>query len=213
MPSGVYPRKPKPLQSDAIFGRLTVVKFSHMSAKGDALFACMCSCGKTFVTQGTFLRCGSVISCGCARADTMTRHGHARGGTVTPEYKAWHSMHQRCENPIDRRYKNYGARGISVCAQWKTFDRFLDDMGKKPSKHLSLERNDNMKGYSPSNCCWATAQKQAQNTRRTKLSPEKIRDIRIRRSKGQSLRSIAKIYDVTHSTIHAVLAGEFWSNV
>jgi hypothetical protein len=74
-------------------------------------------------------------------------------------------MLQRCTNPKARGYKDYGGRGIKVCARWKKFDNFLADMGRRP-KGTSLDRFPNPNGnYEKRNCRWAT-RKQQQNNRR-----------------------------------------------
>jgi hypothetical protein len=77
------------------------------------------------------------------------------------------SMRQRCENPNDLAYKNYGGRGISICERWKTFENFAADMGAMPDDH-SLERIDVNGNYEPSNCRWATDLEQSRNTRKTR---------------------------------------------
>jgi hypothetical protein len=74
-------------------------------------------------------------------------------------------MWKRCTNPKSKSFKNYGGRGIKVCARWKDFSLFLKDMGAKPAPELTLERIDNNKGYSPSNCTWATKSAQRKNQR------------------------------------------------
>ncbi len=84
----------------------------------------------------------------------------------TVEYSAWCSMKARCGTQSHKSYANYGGRGISVCPEWLTsFDKFLQDMGLRPSKLYSLERLDNDKGYFPSNCRWATRADQNTNKR------------------------------------------------
>lgn len=73
-------------------------------------------------------------------------------------------MRQRCENPNNSRYADYGGRGIRVCKRWADFRNFIADMGKKP-EGSSLDRRNNDGDYKPSNCRWATAKQQANNRR------------------------------------------------
>lgn len=98
-----------------------------------------------------------------------TKHNNARDGLQTPEYKAWSGMKQRCYSPRCRSYRNYGARGITVCDRWRdSFENFLADMGRKPAANLSIDRIDNDGNYEPGNCRWATWTQQANNTRRSR---------------------------------------------
>jgi hypothetical protein len=78
-------------------------------------------------------------------------------------------MLERCGNPKNKRFKDYGARGIVVCERWKVFADFLSDIGRKPSRDHSIERVDNDKGYAPDNAIWATNREQTRNTRRNVL--------------------------------------------
>jgi hypothetical protein len=73
-------------------------------------------------------------------------------------------MLNRCCNENNPRYPDYGGRGIRVCKRWHQYENFLEDMGRKPPRTF-LERRNNNKNYSPSNCYWATAQQQAWNKR------------------------------------------------
>jgi hypothetical protein len=96
------------------------------------------------------------------------RHGHRRKGKTTSEYSVWMKMRSRCNNERCPAYKDYGARGIKVCARWDVFELFMLDMGPRPAG-LSLDRIDNDKGYEPSNCRWATMKQQQRNRRDNRI--------------------------------------------
>lgn len=99
---------------------------------------------------------------------TTLSHGHARDGAISKTYGVWKSMRHRCRNKNDPNYHHYGGRGITVCERWNSFENFLADMGEKPDG-LTLEREDNDRGYGPDNCRWASWSDQHRNTRHNRM--------------------------------------------
>lgn len=88
--------------------------------------------------------------------------------TNTPTYHSWQSMKKRCKNPTDKRYDQYGGRGITYSEKWEKFEGFLEDMGVKPQGRYSLDRIDVNLGYFKENCRWATDMEQANNKRNSR---------------------------------------------
>lgn len=89
-----------------------------------------------------------------------------RGATKAhPLYDVYWNMMSRCKNPNNKRYANYGGRGIKVCQRWDSEDgflRFVEDMGARPPE-MTLDRIDNDGNYEPNNTRWADKYTQAGN--------------------------------------------------
>jgi hypothetical protein len=88
--------------------------------------------------------------------------------TKTPEYRAWQGMRARCLYNKAPQYKDYGGRGITICERWNSFENFLADMGNRPDKNYSIERENVNGNYEPWNCVWADWNTQARNRRNTR---------------------------------------------
>lgn len=138
---------------DCVFGDLVVVR--DISSQKKRKYKCQCF--KTGLFRNV-LQC-DLLSGKVRDIGSKMNHGMSR----TPEYMVWESMVSRCGNKKDTAYKNYGAKGVTVCDRWQKFIFFYRDMGKRPTAKHSIERIDNKFGYTPLNCKWATRDEQNRN--------------------------------------------------
>ena len=120
---------------------------------------CACDCGSERIAMVGHFNTGSIKSCGCH----VVRHLNARPWKRTREYTSFHNMLARCHKPTNKRYKDYGAKGITVCSRWRDdFRNFLSDMGPCPDG-FTIDRIDNTKGYFPENCRWVSRKDNSAN--------------------------------------------------
>lgn len=169
------------------FGRLLVI-----SKQGEK-WLCRCDCGTEKPISGGHLRSGNVVSCGCYIKE-IAKNPKTHGATYTRASKIWVSMNQRCNNPKNSRYSDYGGRGIKVCDRWLKLENFIADMGQPPAG-MTLDRINNDLGYEPSNCRWATSIQQARNTSANRLVT--INGI------TKTLAEWCEIYDLKYQTAHS----------
>ena len=152
-----------------VFGDLTIIGPSKSQVVGFSRWLCVCVCGKKVDVIGSDLVSGNTKSCGCRRVRVSKVLHKKHGLSKSPEYQVWAGMIARCGNPKHEAYQYYGGRGISVCARWKSFEKFFEDIGKRPSARHLLERIDNDGNYGPRNVKWATRVEQGQNKRNNHL--------------------------------------------
>ena len=142
-------------------GMLIAIKMNGV-IKTRATWVCKCDCGSYRIVPSQELIRGTATSCGCRKYQHRIKHGQSRHRL----YDLWCSMFKRCYDKSATNYKYYGARGITVCDEWRDINVFLSDMEASYVEGLTLDRINNEKGYCKENCRWATTSEQNLNRRR-----------------------------------------------
>lgn len=155
--------------SNKRFGRLVVI--SRVPNKnGRPRWLCRCDCGSFCEVPSSALRSGNTRSCGCLQKDIASKNSTIHGDSKTRLYKIWACIKDRCTNPRNARYADYGGRGISVCDEWHTYIPFREwALSHGYADELSIDRADNNGSYCPENCRWVTRKEQARNKRNNRL--------------------------------------------
>jgi hypothetical protein len=154
--------------SGQVFGRLTVLSREKNGGGGHTRWRCGCACGNETVVQQSKLRSGNTSSCGCLQKELVASRLSIHGGSGTRLYTIWSSMKDRCYNPNRAGFVDYGARGISICDEWRNdFTVFREwALVSGYSDRLSIDRVDVDGNYEPANCRWATDKQQRQENNR-----------------------------------------------
>jgi hypothetical protein len=154
------------------FSKLTILDYAGVGRRGIVLVNCKCDCGKIVAKPCSAVVRGKVKSCGCGLIEykeKFIKEHTTHGLTHTRLYRIYHGMITRCENKNRDDYKRYGARGISVCREWKddylSFKEWAINNGYRDD--LTIERKNVEVGYSPENCCWVDRKGQSRNKENT----------------------------------------------
>jgi hypothetical protein len=169
--------KPIEIKSGQKFGKLTVVSFHHKKERvyGNkkrtfCYYLCKCDCGNETIVAKDFLirKKNPTKSCGCVSKNFLRSLTTTHGKSNTRLFRIWAHIKDRCFNVNNDAYKNYGARGIIICSEWKNnFMSFYDwAIANGYNEVLTIDRKNNNGNYEPSNCRWISVKGQHRNTRR-----------------------------------------------
>lgn len=182
------------------YGRLTVLAVGQKLNTYRYYAICRCECGSApKKVRFDSLIDSSVVSCGCYQREQSTTHGlHS-----SPHYKRWINMLLRCNDPEHQAYPDYGGRGIKVCKDWHTLERFIEQLPEGYFPGAEMDRIDNNGHYEPGNIRWVTRQVNTTN-RRTRVNLT-LGD------KTQSLTEWSKETGISVSVIWSRLNEHGWS--
>jgi hypothetical protein len=191
-----------------VFGRLSVISRAGSSPQKKAIWRCRCTCGRVVDVLSQSMLLGRQVSCGCYSAEIATErmitHGGKKKGGDARLYEIWCGIKKRCNNENSDGFKNYGGRGVCVCADWqKSFIAFRDwALSHSYTSEMTIERINVNGDYEPNNCCWIPKALQPANTRTRRA---------VRRSDGALFPSITIAERATgsgHRYIHNALTGK-----
>ena len=151
------------------FGRLIAIERVKNVGK-KVSWKCLCDCGQETNVLTTNLTSNRIKSCGCLKNQKLIERSTKHNQRHTKLYEVWKTMKQRCYNPNNKGYKNWGGRGIVVCDEWKNnYQAFYEwSMNNGYKEGLSIDRINNDGNYAPSNCRWSDKITQCNNTRQNK---------------------------------------------
>ena len=155
------------------FGKLTIIREVEPNitpcGTKQRKFLCKCECGNEVVRIMQTLLRGAKTSCGCDTSSYIQKYFNKESKSFL--YSTWIGIRQRCNNPNNSSYKNYGGRGVSICKEWNddflAFQKWSKENGAQVG--LQIDRIDVNGNYEPSNCRWVDTITQANNKRSNRV--------------------------------------------
>jgi len=129
-------------------------------------------------------------------------------------HSVWLNLKNRCNSKTHPEYKYWGGRGITVCKEWQKFLPFYNwAITHGVKKGLQIDRRNNDGNYTPGNCRFVTCAENSRNSRATKLTVEKAKEIRKELSNGVLQKTLAQKYSVSSAQISMIKTGQHWIGV
>ena len=192
------------------FGNLTVIKEEGRDKNGNVIWLCKCDCGNDFYTTSVYLRRGFSTSCGCKTLEKWIESSKTHGMSDSKIYHVWRNMKERCYNPKNKRYKDYGGRGIIVCKEWcddfSNFYNWAISSGYNPNAEFgecTLDRINVNGNYEPNNCRWVTNKEQQNNRQNNHYIPYN--------GEIRTLTEWAELYNINPRTLNYRINQSNWS--
>lgn len=154
------------------YGKLTVLRMlkPHEKVRKGYSWLCQCDCGKIVHGNANKLKSGHTKSCGCLLVDFISSLNKKYEISDSRLYRVYRSMIDRCANKKNKRYDDYGGKGINVCEEWmENFDNFATWSYQNgwcenaPRGQCTLDRIDCYGNYEPNNCRWVSNKVQQNN--------------------------------------------------
>ena len=189
----------KDLTNKRVSRLLVIRRYPENNKFGQVQWECLCDCGNITIVGTSQLRPNRTTSCGCFQKEAARNASLTHGMSSSAEYRTWNKIRERCYNERDKRYSDYGGRGITMCEEWRnSFEAFYRDMGPRPTPEHTIDRRENDKGYSKENCRWATWNEQ-QNNKRNNLHYEHKGEVK---TLGTWCRELNLNYKLTYKRIY-----------
>ena len=153
-------------------------------------------------------------SCGCSQHSIISETNRIHGQTPKSLYRRWVYMKNKCYNPNNPWYKDYGGKGIGVCDEWRSsFESFREwALTNGYRENLMLSRKDINSDFTPENCCFTKTIVTIEKRSTSKLNRQKAQEIRKLYNENElSQDQLAQKYGVTPSTISRIICNKAWN--